>query len=97
MKIPNSLLLLLAVAVSGLCADPSPTSIREYVLGPDDGLSINVADLAEFDAKALGVIKVDHQGDIRLPLVGPHSRFGPDGRRPGKGNCDPVVGNHEQS
>jgi polysaccharide biosynthesis/export protein len=41
-----------------------------YVLGPDDGLAINVVDLAELDAKALGTIKVDHQGNIHLPLAG---------------------------
>lgn len=41
-----------------------------YILGPDDGVSINVVDLAELDAKTLGVIRVDHQGNISLPLAG---------------------------
>jgi polysaccharide export outer membrane protein len=70
MKIPNCLLLLLALGYSGFCADPLPASNRDYVLGPDDGLTVNVADLAEFDSKSIGVIRVDHQGDIRLPIAG---------------------------
>ncbi|MBV8811431.1 MAG: polysaccharide biosynthesis/export family protein [Acidobacteriaceae bacterium] len=43
---------------------------REYVLGPDDGVSVNVVDLAELDQKALGVVRVDHEGNIHLPLAG---------------------------
>jgi polysaccharide export outer membrane protein len=42
----------------------------DYVLGPDDGLAISVVDLAELDAKALGTIRIDHQGNIQLPLAG---------------------------
>ncbi len=41
-----------------------------YTLAPDDGLSINVVDLPEMDAKALGTVRVDHQGNIQLPLAG---------------------------
>jgi polysaccharide export outer membrane protein len=41
-----------------------------YVLGADDGLSIDVVDLAELDAKTLGTVRVDHQGNIHLPLAG---------------------------
>jgi polysaccharide export outer membrane protein len=70
MKISNCLLLLLAFAFNGLCADNMPASNRDYVLGPDDGLLIKVTDLTEFDPKAGGVIRVDHQGEIRLPIVG---------------------------
>ena len=53
-----------------LLAEQSPAVNREYVLGPDDGLSINVVELAELDQKALGVVRVDHQGNIHLPLAG---------------------------
>jgi len=70
MKIPNCLVLVLAFALSGLYADPLPTLNREYVLGPDDGLLVHVADLAEFDPKSADVIRVDHQGDISLPIAG---------------------------
>ena len=71
MRILTYLLLLLPVlGCGGLSADPAPATIRGYVLGPDDGLSINVVDLSELDAKALGVVRVDHQGNIRLPIAG---------------------------
>ena len=65
-----NLSLLLTLGFLALCADRSPASGRGYVLGPDDGISVNVVDLAELDAKALGVVRVDHQGNIRLPLAG---------------------------
>lgn len=51
-------------------ADEKISAQAGYVLGPDDGLSINVVDLTELDAKALGTIRVDHQGNIELPLAG---------------------------
>jgi len=47
-----------------------PAAKPGYVLGADDGLTINVVDLAELDAKTLGVVRVDHQGNIHLPLAG---------------------------
>jgi polysaccharide biosynthesis/export protein len=47
-----------------------PAADHEYVLGPDDGLAVNVVDLAELDQKALGVVRVDHEGNIHLPLTG---------------------------
>jgi polysaccharide export outer membrane protein len=70
MKTLSLLLLPLALICSGLWADQLPASTRSYVLGPDDGVTVNVVDLAELDAKTLGVIRVDHQGTIRLPLAG---------------------------
>ena len=70
MRILTSLLLLLTVSYSGLCSDQPPASGRGYVLGPDDGISVNVVALAELDSKSLGVVRVDHQGNIRLPLAG---------------------------
>jgi polysaccharide biosynthesis/export protein len=51
-------------------AEQPPAAGREYVLGPDDGISVNVVDLAELDQKTLGVVRVDHQGNIHLPLAG---------------------------
>lgn len=68
-KITSSILLL-GLSYSGLCSGTIPASDKSYVLGPDDGLTINVVDLTELDAKNLGVIHVDHQGNIRLPLAG---------------------------
>lgn len=54
-----------------LQADETISSKKDsYVLGPDDGLSVNVVDLPELDAKALGTIRVDHQGNVQLPLAG---------------------------
>jgi polysaccharide export outer membrane protein len=43
---------------------------RGYKLATDDGVTVNVVDLPELDSKSLGVIKVDHQGNINLPLAG---------------------------
>src|SRR3954453_7136878 len=43
---------------------------RGYKPATDDGVTVNVVDLPELDAKSLGVIKVDHQGNINLPLAG---------------------------
>jgi polysaccharide export outer membrane protein len=70
MKILTFLLLPLALSCSGLWAQQLPASNRSYILGPDDGITINVVDLPELEAKALGVIRIDHQGNIRLPLAG---------------------------
>ena len=70
MRILNCLLLLLTSAHIALPADQLPALGRGYVLGPDDGISVNVVDLAELDSKVVGVVRVDHQGNIRLPLAG---------------------------
>jgi polysaccharide export outer membrane protein len=69
MKILTHLLLPLTLICNGLWAHQL-SSNRSYVLGPDDGIMVNVVDLAELDSKALGVIRIDHQGNIRLPLAG---------------------------
>lgn len=54
-----------------LQADEKISSNKEgYVLGPDDGLTISVMDVSELDAKALGTVRIDHQGNIQLPLAG---------------------------
>ncbi len=71
MRIFACLLLLFTLAGVRLPAEqPSATAGREYVLAADDGLSINVVDLTELDAKTLGVVRIDHQGNIHLPLAG---------------------------
>jgi polysaccharide export outer membrane protein len=61
---------LLTLGFRAFCADQAPASNRSYILGPDDGISVNVVDLAELDAKTVGIVRVDHQGNIRLPLAG---------------------------
>lgn len=66
----SSLLLLLTISLMSPAAGPVATQPGQYMLGPDDGLTIRVADVPELDAKALGVVKVDHQGNINLPLAG---------------------------
>lgn len=70
----NKFLLWISILMLG-CAflqasEKSSAAKPGYVLGPDDGLSINVVDLAELDAKTLGIVRVDHQGNIHLPLAG---------------------------
>lgn len=47
-----------------------PASERGYVLGPQDSINVRVVDLAEFDPKTLGPIRIDEQGNIHLPLAG---------------------------
>jgi polysaccharide export outer membrane protein len=70
MRIFTCLLLFLTLGGTFLSAAQPSTTQPEYVLGADDGLSVNVVDLPELDSKTLGVIRVDHQGNIRLPLAG---------------------------
>lgn len=65
MKLITYFCLLLALSYNVLLADS-----RAYVLGPDDGISVHVVDLPELDAKTLGVIRIDHEGNIHLPLAG---------------------------
>ncbi len=70
MRILSCLLLPLALGCCGLFADQVPATDRAYVLGADDGISVNVVDLPELDAKTVGVIRIDHEGNIRLPIAG---------------------------
>lgn len=70
MRIYTYLLLPLALGCCSLFAEQPLSATRGYVLGPDDGISVNVVDLAQLDAKALGVIRIDQEGNIRLPLAG---------------------------
>jgi polysaccharide export outer membrane protein len=69
-KILTCLLLTLALGHSELYADQLSATDRGYILGADDGIVVNVVDLSELDAKSLGVVRIDHEGNIRLPLAG---------------------------
>jgi len=70
MKISAFLAFLFILCGSLLPAEQTAPGGREYVLAADDGLSINVVDLTELDAKTLGIVRIDHQGNIHLPLAG---------------------------
>lgn len=63
---------LLCCAVAGLLAQPSLSKRRigGYVLGPEDVITVRVLEIEEFNAQNLGAIRVDPQGNIRLPLAG---------------------------
>jgi polysaccharide export outer membrane protein len=64
--------LFIYVVTATLLADvaAAPGRAAGYVLGPEDSISVRVLDLEEFDAKALGLIRIDRLGNIRLPLAG---------------------------
>jgi polysaccharide export outer membrane protein len=71
MRLFSRLFVPLALGCCGLyAADQAPVSARDYVLGADDGISVNVVDLSELSAKSLGVIRIDHEGNISLPIAG---------------------------
>lgn len=69
MKVLTYLVCLFSLANIGLVAQPDG-SARGYVLGSQDGINVHVVDLDEFDTKTLGVIHIDDQGNIHLPLAG---------------------------
>ncbi len=69
MKVSMYFVLLFSLANAGLVAQ-SPASQRGYILGPQDSINVQVVDLVEFDPKVLGAIRIDGQGNIRLPLAG---------------------------
>jgi len=70
MKLFTYLVLLLMFCLTPLFTEQSPTSERAYILGPEDAISVHVVDLPELDSKSVGVIHVDRQGNIHLPLAG---------------------------
>src|SRR4051812_11699230 len=70
MRFLASFLFLIASTCTLMRADQPNADERGYKLAADDGLSVNVVELPELDAKSLGVIKIDHQGNINLPLAG---------------------------
>jgi polysaccharide biosynthesis/export protein len=72
MKVLILFVSLLCCAAAGLLAQPSLSKriVGGYVLGPDDLISVRVLEIEEFSPQNLGAIRVDPQGNIRLPLVG---------------------------
>src|SRR5665213_567806 len=51
---------------------PSATSVdsSRYVLGSDDVVSVHVRDIEEYSAPNFQPIRIDPEGNVRLPLVG---------------------------
>jgi polysaccharide export outer membrane protein len=41
-----------------------------YLVGPEDTVTVRVLDIEEFSPQNLAPIRVDNQGDIRLPILG---------------------------
>jgi polysaccharide export outer membrane protein len=64
------ILLFLTACSIPVLADQHTAQERGYTLASDDGITVHVVELAELDSKAVGVVKVDHQGNINLPLAG---------------------------
>jgi polysaccharide export outer membrane protein len=56
--------------VAWLQAQPSQPAISDGTLGPEDLITIRVLDIEEFSAQNLAPVRVDPEGNIRLPLVG---------------------------
>lgn len=64
---------LFTVAIAGLCADlPRSTgdAVAEYFLGPQDQLTVRVAELEDTPVPSAPV-HIDPSGNIDLPLIGP--------------------------
>jgi polysaccharide export outer membrane protein len=70
MKLLKCLFFTFILSSSLLVAEEGAPAARAYILGPQDGISIHVVDLPEADSKTLGVIHIDRQGNIHLPLAG---------------------------
>ena len=64
---------ILLVSLLSCVAAGQPSLSRRsssYFLGPEDVLTVRVQELEEFNSQNLSAIRVDPEGDIRLPLVG---------------------------
>lgn len=71
MKVPILLVSLLCCTAAGLPAQPSLSKhFGGYVIGAEDLITVRVLEIEEFNTQNLGAIRVDPQGNIRLPLVG---------------------------
>ena len=62
--------LVLCVLGTAQSGQQSPAAPAGYILGPDDLLTVRVLEVEEFAAPGLNPIRVDGDGNIRLPLVG---------------------------
>ncbi|MFL6415712.1 MAG: polysaccharide biosynthesis/export family protein [Bryobacteraceae bacterium] len=70
MRVLTSFVMSLLFSAWYAFAAPGEPAARGYVLAADDAVTIHVADIPELDSKALGIVRVDHQGNIRIPLAG---------------------------
>ncbi len=70
MKIFACFLVTLLLGSSCVFAEPEQAEERSYVLAADDAITVHVADVPELDSKVLGSVRIDHQGNIRIPLAG---------------------------
>ncbi len=61
---------LLAVSPMAAAASSTVEQVAGYVLGPEDEITVRVLDLEEFEPSALGILRIDREGNIRLPVVG---------------------------
>jgi polysaccharide export outer membrane protein len=64
------LTIILTIACWVTAVLPGQTSSGTYVLGPEDVITVRVQDIDEYSAQNLAAIRVDPEGQIRLPLVG---------------------------
>jgi polysaccharide export outer membrane protein len=70
MRVLSSFLITLLFSAGCALAATEVPAARGYVLASDDAITVHVADVPELDSKALGVVRIDHQGNIRIPLAG---------------------------
>ncbi len=61
-------LILCCLPVLTTAAETALPGERSYVLGPQDTIIVRVTDLPEF--KDLGAVRVDQEGNLRLPVTG---------------------------
>jgi polysaccharide export outer membrane protein len=61
-------LILCFLPVVTAAAETASSGDRSYVLGPQDTITVRVTDLPEF--KDLGAVRVDQEGNLRLPVTG---------------------------
>src|SRR4051794_33919203 len=76
MKLRNPLRIFLPVLLAGaLLGDSSgsstpPNAAESYRLGPDDQVSIRVADLDKLQLEGAAAPKLDLNGNLNLPVIG---------------------------
>jgi polysaccharide export outer membrane protein len=60
--------MLCSLSVLAMAAETDLAGDRSYILRSQDAITVRVADLREF--KDLGIVRVDQEGNIRLPVTG---------------------------